>query len=63
MNKFKEYREKVKMTQCEVANRLGIEQGTISMWETDKNYPSIKYLMQLAELYECTTDELLSLKK
>jgi transcriptional regulator with XRE-family HTH domain len=47
-------------TQQEVAQRLGITDKTISKWECGKGYPDITIVPVLAELFEVTSDELLS---
>lgn len=47
-------------TQQEVAQRLGITDKTISKWECGKGYPDITIIPALAELFQVTSDELLS---
>jgi len=47
------------LTQQEVADRLGISNRTLSAWETDRAYPDILALPELADLYGVTTDEIL----
>lgn len=46
-------------TQQEVADRLGISNRTLSAWETDRAYPDILTLPELADLYGVTADEIL----
>ena len=38
-NRIKEYREKKRLTQQELADRLGINRVTITQWETGKSNP------------------------
>ena len=59
IKKIKAYRNKNGLTQTEVAKRIGICKSTVSMWENDKSKPSINNLKKLAEIFGCTTDELL----
>lgn len=47
------------LTQSEVARRLEIDQSTVSYWETGKHLPRGALLIQAADLYGCTIDELL----
>ena len=56
MNPFKKYRESVGLKQTEVAEKLGLVQTTISMWESGDIYPRAELLPKIAILYGCTTD-------
>jgi len=57
---FKKKRELTGMSQLEVATKLGISNTAVSMWESGSSKPRIDILIKLAELYNCTVDELLS---
>lgn len=56
---FLSARENVGMTQKEVADKLGLDQSAVSLWETGKTAPRASVLVKLAGLYCCTVDELL----
>lgn len=56
---LKYYRMKKGLSQQEVATLLGVAQSTVAMWENGTNTPRVKRLLQLAELYGCTMEELL----
>ena len=56
---FKKAREKCGLTQQEVATRLGIDQSAVCLWETGKTKPRSSQLLKIAELYNCTVEELL----
>ncbi len=56
--KIREYREKLSMTQAELAEKLGIRQSAIAMWENGTRFPRADKLPQLARLLGCTIDEL-----
>ena len=61
MNDFKAARLNKKFSQAYVANQLGLtDKSTISKWETTNSNPRIEMLPQIAALYGCTIDELLS---
>lgn len=55
---FATARIKAGMSQTEAARRLGVDQSTVSYWETGKKTPRASKLARLAELYGCTIDEL-----
>ena len=57
---FSSAREKVGLTQKEVAENLGVDQSAVSFWETGKTMPRAAMLVKLSDLYCCSVDELLS---
>lgn len=56
--KLKQLREKNKLTQYTFAERLGVKQSTVSMWENGENIPTADKLPRIAELLHCSIDEL-----
>lgn len=56
---FRRSREKRGMTQQEAAQMLGTDQSTVCLWETGKTKPRASLLPKIAEVYECSIDELL----
>ena len=60
---IKKTREKVGLTQQELANELGIAQSTVAMWETQNSLPRTDKLPTLAKVLGCTIDELLKEEK
>ena len=59
MNKYRQLRTERNLSQANLAERLGVSQTAVSQWETDKNYPDINTIKQLADIYSVTTDYLL----
>lgn len=59
---LKRLREERHITQEEMAARLGISRSAVAMWENGQNMPPTKYLVSIAEMLGCTTDELLGVK-
>ena len=57
---IKELREKNRLTQAELAQRLSVSDKTISKWETAKGYPDISLLEPLASALGVSVAELLS---
>lgn len=47
------------MTQTDVANALKINQTAVSQWETGASMPRIDRLFKVAQLYNCTVNDLL----
>lgn len=56
--RLKQLRETSGMTQTELAQRLGVGQSTIAMWETGESFPRTDKLPELAKIFGCTIDEL-----
>lgn len=59
VNKIKMLREKARKTQTEIAERLDVDKSTVSKWETGGSLPRAATLIKLAEVLNCTVDELL----
>ena len=57
---FYSARKKAGLSQAAVADKLGISAAAVSMWETGKNWPTGPRLAEIAKLYGCTVDELVS---
>ncbi len=57
---FLSARTRAGYSQRRVAKEIGISDAAVSMWETSKTRPRAALLPQLAKLYGCTVDELLS---
>lgn len=57
--KIEKLRKENRLTQEELAARLGVTQGAVSQWEKGTAAPSIDKLPQMAEILGCTVDELL----
>lgn len=57
---IKELREKNKMTQLQLAERLGVSDKTVSKWETAKGYPDITLLEPIADAFSISVTELIS---
>ncbi|MCM1334952.1 MAG: helix-turn-helix transcriptional regulator [Bacteroides sp.] len=51
-------REKRKLTQTELAERVGIRQATLSEYESGSATPGVKNLIRLADALNCSLDEL-----
>ena len=54
-------RKAKKMTQDQLADQLSVTAQAVSKWENDQSFPDITMLPRLAEIFGCTTDELLGI--
>ena len=55
---IRKYRQEIKLSQDELAERIFVTRQTISNWENDKNYPDIKSLLLLSSLFDISLDTL-----
>lgn len=59
-DKLKKLRQNINMTQEELADKLNVSRPAVSKWETEKGYPSLESLKDIADLFEISIDELIS---
>ena len=57
--RIKALRLKAKLTQKQIAEKLGISISYYSQWEVGKRTPASKNLQKLADIYDVSTDYLL----
>ena len=57
--RLKELRVKFGFSQRDVARYLSMSPSIVSSYETGERTPSVEVLLDLADLYHCTTDYLL----
>ena len=53
------YRKRLRLTQAGLAEKLNYSDKAVSKWERGESAPDVLTLMQLAELFEVTVNELL----
>lgn len=56
--KLKELRKEKKISQSELASKLGRSQASYCDWEKNNTEPDIKTIIQLANIFECSIDYL-----
>lgn len=61
--KIKSIREQLGMTQAEVARKLGLTRSSINGWEMGLSVPSTQYIVELAKLFNVSTDYLLGMEQ
>lgn len=59
MNRIKSLREDLKLSQEELANKLNLSKGIISLYEQEKRKPSLEILIQLSEIFNVSIDYIL----
>ena len=55
---FKKLRTEHHMTQREIASHLGVTRQAISHWENNKNLPDLEMLIQIADTFDLSLDQL-----
>lgn len=57
---IKELREKNKMTQLQLAEKLGVSDKSVSKWENSRGFPDITLLEPIAKAFRISVTELIS---
>ena len=58
-NRIKTFREKINMSQEELADKVYTSRQTISNWENDKTYPDVNSLKLLSNIFDVSLDNLI----
>ena len=53
-------RKKSGMSQEELAEHLGVSRQSVSKWESNNTYPETDKIVQIANLFECSMDDLIN---
>lgn len=61
--KLKSFRKQAKMSQEQLAEKLGVSRQAVTKWETDAGIPDIENIMAISALFDISIDELLSSEK
>lgn len=61
--KLKEERMRLRLTQVQLARRLGVDASTISLYETGGTTPPSDVLVKLAAIFDVSLDYLMNLEK
>lgn len=56
MNRIKLLREEKSMSQKELSIKLGVSEGSISLYENEGRKPSYEILLKLSEIFDCSID-------
>lgn len=58
MNRIREFRRKMGLTQIELSNVLNTSQGSLSGYETGRIEPDMDMMMKMAQFFNTTLDDL-----
>lgn len=61
MNRIKQLREEIHMTQVRLSIELEVAQETVSAYESGKHYPSVAILLKLCKIFNTSCDYILGL--
>lgn len=61
--KLKSLRTSQKLTQQQLADRIGVAKSVVSYYESGGRYPSYDVLVKIARIFHTTTDYLLDVSK
>ncbi len=62
-DRIKNLREQRELTQTELAKRLGITRSSVNAWEMGISVPSTQYIVELANIFDVSTDYLLGVNR
>jgi transcriptional regulator with XRE-family HTH domain len=60
--RLKQLRADRKINQIELAQKMGVTQGTVGKWETGRRIPDTEMLVKLADFFDVTLDYLFGRK-
>ena len=52
------FRKEKRMTQVDLGEILGVSNQTVSKWESEMSMPDVMLLPKIADVFECSIDEL-----
>ncbi len=55
--KITELRERAGMTKTQLADKLNVDISTVCKWESGVNMPTADKLLRLADIFDCSIDE------
>lgn len=61
--KIKALRESLSLTQADLAKSLGLTRSAVNAWEMGLSIPSTSYIVELARVFNVSTDYLLGLNE
>ncbi len=62
-NNLKFLRQERGLGQVELANKLGVSKGIISLWENGLREPNLASLVTIAQFFHVTLDELVGMEE
>lgn len=62
MNRIGQLREEKGLTQCALADAIGVNQSTVNRYETGKYKPGLEVALRLIAVLDCTMSDILGQK-
>ena len=59
-DKLIQLRKKNGLSQEELAEKLGVSRQSVSKWESNNTYPETDKIIQIANLFDCSMDDLIN---
>lgn len=56
--KIRQFRERIGLSQKQLADALGIDPSAVCLWETGKTTPTVQNLIRLADILGCKPGDL-----
>lgn len=56
---IREYRKRAGLTMKELADRLGVHESAVGLWENGKRRPTYERLLQISEELNCSVNDLM----
>ena len=60
---IKRLRENMGLSQAALARKLGVTRASVNAWEMELSSPTAVYLVEMAQLFHTTTDDILGLER
>lgn len=60
---IQQYRKESRLSQEELAEKVGVSRQAVSKWESDQSVPDLEHLLTMSELFGVSVDELLKGKR
>ncbi len=60
MNRIRDLRKEKKMSQQDLADKLGVDRTAVVKWESNTHMPRTGRLLQIAKILDCSVDEIVS---
>lgn len=57
--KIKEHRQRLSLSQEELAEQIFVSRQTVSNWETGKTYPDLQSLLRLSSVFDLSVDQMI----
>lgn len=61
INKIKERREEMGMSQLELAEKIGVDASSVCLWENGKREPKFTSVMRMARIFNCSPDQIINI--